>query len=355
MAREEEKLRLGKGAAFVKARLKRLRQEDETWEADFQALPKPITQSQTHYLGMVVAPDGSFLADSHVEGRPTVNDMATLLAQAMRRPLTGKAHRPRRLHVRGHPQWRELFPHLDELGIKVAVHRELPKVQRAYQGYLRQQRDAHRVGMVKPTAEQQSVEKLFPAIAQWVRGYGHIEIGDQEMFGFVARALDYGGLAFEDDRPDTLAEAMAAAGKGPCQVVQGTRDRSRLIAFVAETASRNGIMKPLPGDHRHRLLSTGDELRELKRHTGAMAEAFGLDRKINNYKGSRPITLYRWDLECLMDVIDLALKDEQDYPNRSSSGYLALKRLGDRLHHKYEVSVGARRCLRADDPLRPKP
>ncbi len=214
MAREEEKLKLGKGAAFAKGRLKRLRQEEETWEADFQALPKPITQSQTHYLGMVVAPDGSFLADSHVEGRPTVNDMATLLAQAMRRPMTGKAHRPRRIHVRGHPQWRELFPHLDELGIKVAVHRELPKVQRACQGYLRQQREAHRRGMVKPTAEQQAVEKLFPAIAQWVRGYGHIEIGDQEMFGFVARALDYGGLAFEDDKPDTLAEAMAALEKG---------------------------------------------------------------------------------------------------------------------------------------------
>jgi hypothetical protein len=214
VAREEEKLKLGKGAAFEKGRFKRLRQEDETWEADFQALPKPITQSQTHYRGMVVAPDGSFLADSHVEGRPTVNDMATLLAQAMRRPLTGGAHRPRRIHVRGHPQWRELFPHLDELGIKVAVHRELPNVQRAYQSYLRQQREAHRRGMVKPTAEQQAVEKLFPAIARWVRGYGHIEIGDQEMFGFVARALDYGNLAFEDDRPDTLAEAMASLERG---------------------------------------------------------------------------------------------------------------------------------------------
>jgi hypothetical protein len=212
--REEEKLKLGKGAAFVKGRLKRLRQEDETWEADFQALPKPITQSQMHYRGMVVAPDGSLLADSHVEGKPTVNDMATLLAHAMRRPLAGKAHCPRRIHVRGHPQWRELFPHLEEIGIMVAVHRELPKVQRAYQGYLRQKRDAHRRGMVKPTAEQQGVEKLFPAIAQWVRGYGHIEIGDQETFGFVARALDYGNLAFEDDKPDTLAEAMAALEEG---------------------------------------------------------------------------------------------------------------------------------------------
>jgi hypothetical protein len=214
VAKERHQLNLDKGSAFVNSRFKRLRQEDETWEADFQALPKPITQSQTHYLGMVVAPDGFLLAESHVEGRPTVNDMATLLAHAMRRPLTGKAHRPRRLHVRGHPQWRELFPHLEELGIKVAVHRELPKAQRAYQRYLRRQRDAHRVGMVKPTAEQQGVEQLFPAIAQWVRGYGHIEIGDQEMFGFVARALDYGGLAFEDDKPDTLAEALAALEKG---------------------------------------------------------------------------------------------------------------------------------------------
>jgi hypothetical protein len=30
------------------------------------------------------------------------------------------------------------------------------------------------------------------------------------MFGFVAGALDDGGLAFEDDRPDTLSEALAS-------------------------------------------------------------------------------------------------------------------------------------------------
>ena len=34
------------------------------------------------------------------------------------------------------------------------------------------------------------------------------------MFGFVARALDYGGLAFEDDKPDTLAEALASLERG---------------------------------------------------------------------------------------------------------------------------------------------
>jgi hypothetical protein len=54
-----------------------------------------------------------------------------------------------------------------------------------------------------------SVEEQFPAIAQWVRD-GHIEIGDQEGCGFVVRALDYGGQVFEDDKPRTLAEALAA-------------------------------------------------------------------------------------------------------------------------------------------------
>jgi hypothetical protein len=40
MAKELDKLKLGKGNVFVKSQLRRLRQEDETWEADFRALPK---------------------------------------------------------------------------------------------------------------------------------------------------------------------------------------------------------------------------------------------------------------------------------------------------------------------------
>jgi hypothetical protein len=49
VAKEKHELKLGKGATFfVKSRLKRLPQEDETWEADFRALPQVITQSATH-------------------------------------------------------------------------------------------------------------------------------------------------------------------------------------------------------------------------------------------------------------------------------------------------------------------
>lgn len=65
MARKREMLQLGKGVAFVKSQLRRFPQEDETWEADFRALPQAVTQSATHYLGMVLTqPDGFLLADS---------------------------------------------------------------------------------------------------------------------------------------------------------------------------------------------------------------------------------------------------------------------------------------------------
>ena len=47
--------------------------------------------------------------------------------------------------------------------------------------------------------------------------YGHIEIGEQEGFGFIVRAIDCGGQVFEDDRPSTLAEGMAALEVGLTQ------------------------------------------------------------------------------------------------------------------------------------------
>ena len=55
---------------------------------------------------------------------------------------------------------------------------------------------------------------MFPAIARYVGGYGYVEIGDQESFGFIVRAIGYGGVDFEDEKPDTLAEAMAVLEAG---------------------------------------------------------------------------------------------------------------------------------------------
>ncbi len=224
MPKEVPELKLGKGVAFVKSQLHRLRQEDGTWEADFQALPKPISQSATHYVGMVLTmPDGFLRAEAEIEHSPTVNDLATLLAYAMKRPRVGGHLRPRRIHLRGNPKWKPLFPALKELGIEVVIKTELPKIEEAFGNYVAQMKEARSVGKVKATAEQVTVEKLFPAIASYVRGHGYVEIGDQDNFGFVVRAIGYGGLDFEDDKPDTLAEAMAALEHGLARWFQEQR------------------------------------------------------------------------------------------------------------------------------------
>jgi hypothetical protein len=94
-------------------------------------------------------------------------------------------------------------------------------------------------------------------------------------------------------------------------------------------------MKPGPNDVKLAILITGDELYELKRFTIDMVEAFGLDRRIEAYSGKRPIGFYRWDLDCMLAVMDNALKDPRAYRDKPSSSYAALKRLHDRLQQEY--------------------
>jgi len=57
-------------------------------------------------------------------------------------------------------------------------------------------------------------ESILPAIAKQVTGWAYVEIRDKESFGFVVRAMGYGVLDFEDDTPETLAEAMAVLEAG---------------------------------------------------------------------------------------------------------------------------------------------
>ena len=58
-------------------------------------------------------------------------------------------------------------------------------------------------------------------------------------------------------------------------------------------------MKAGPKDKQYKILITGQELEELKRFTWSMVEVFGLDNKIEKYKGKRPICFYSWDLDCV--------------------------------------------------------
>ena len=127
-----DQLKLGKGACFVKTHLKRLPQVEDVWEADFQPYPEPEPRKRRRtvsWIGTVVSQTSYFiLADDLVDLPPTVNDLAGMLARAMRRPMEERPHRPTRILLRDNPLWHELLPHLEELRIEVIAQKELPEL-----------------------------------------------------------------------------------------------------------------------------------------------------------------------------------------------------------------------------------
>jgi len=99
-------------------------------------------------------------------------------------------------------------------------------------------------------------------------------------------------------------------------------------------------MKPGKRDIPIKIKISGRQLSELQEHTWKMIEAFGLDTKIENYKGVRPISFYSWDLDCILDVLSMALDDEKEYPDKEDEGYVQLKELYVALKKAYKETYG---------------
>ena len=59
----------------------------------------------------------------------------------------------------------------------------------------------------------------FPAIAAWVQ-HGTIEIGLNEVLGFVAMANDCGGTVFRDDCCETFADCLKSLEQGLVPIVE---------------------------------------------------------------------------------------------------------------------------------------
>jgi len=135
-------------------------------------------------------------------------------ADAIRRPLTGSARRPQGIHFRANPRWEELFPHLNQLGIEVTLHDELPELEEVCLDFLREMRRAGSGPIIMLSPRPADVGRQFPAIGKWVQESGWIEVGRRKEAGFVARVLDDGGLIFENNTSNTLAEALAALEEG---------------------------------------------------------------------------------------------------------------------------------------------
>jgi len=205
---KRQQLKLGKGVAFVKTHLRRLPQSEEIWEADIRPAPAPGNKGAI-WEGLVLSNDGRLPIERMFVETATVNDMAQLLADAMRRPLDGEPRRPKTLRIRKRKEWADLLPHLNQIGIQVISAPRLASWDKVFDAICR---DATK--KPSPTPEEEYIEELYPTVAESVRSQGHIEIGDQQGIGFVARAMVYGAVVFEGRKVKTLAKAMSALEAG---------------------------------------------------------------------------------------------------------------------------------------------
>lgn len=124
-----DKLKLGKSSPFVKRDIRSLPLTDAEFDADFFLDPASSTKRQEHWMGVVVEREfNGLLAMEDVRfPPPTVNWLASLLFHAMTRPPNYEdRQRPRRIYLRDRPQWQELVPHLQQLGMDVVLGQDMP-------------------------------------------------------------------------------------------------------------------------------------------------------------------------------------------------------------------------------------
>jgi tetratricopeptide (TPR) repeat protein len=105
----------------VKQRLRKLRQEFDVWQADCRQLSHWVEVAGEPVLPwmLLVTSRSNDLVLAHdlTEEEPTAEHLWDKLAEAMKKPMMGKTHRPTTLQFRPGGRWEALAPHLDALEI----------------------------------------------------------------------------------------------------------------------------------------------------------------------------------------------------------------------------------------------
>jgi tetratricopeptide (TPR) repeat protein len=124
---------------FIKKWLnKNLPQEFDVWQADFRQMPnwiriggKPVRP----WMILVTSRSNDLvLAHEMPEETPSAALLWDTLVQAMQYPAAGTPHRPTELQVRADERWEALKPHLEEIGVGLALTEELDQMEVVYQG-----------------------------------------------------------------------------------------------------------------------------------------------------------------------------------------------------------------------------
>ena len=114
----------------VKKQLFRLKQRyGVVWQATFSRVPAWMRDGQLMVrpwsVLIVNLSDGVVVHQQLANREPTAALLFDVLSRAMRKPGAGKSHRPSEIQVREHPLWRDIQPHLEEIGVDCIFREDL--------------------------------------------------------------------------------------------------------------------------------------------------------------------------------------------------------------------------------------
>jgi tetratricopeptide (TPR) repeat protein len=124
---------------FIKKWLKKnLPHEYDVWQADFRRMPNWVRVGGKPLRAWVVLvtsrSNDLVLAHQMPEETPLAALLWDVLVQAMQHPAAGTPHRPTELQVRPDERWEALRPHLEEIGVGLAVAEGLDQTEAVFQG-----------------------------------------------------------------------------------------------------------------------------------------------------------------------------------------------------------------------------
>jgi tetratricopeptide (TPR) repeat protein len=161
----------GPGAA-VKKLLQKLPQA-AVWQCDSRTLPnwtivggEPLRPWAT----LITNTDGQVLGHHVSEDAPTPELVWDVLAEAVRKPLAGSAHRPATLQMRSGACAEGLRPHLEEIGVAVEVTESLDAFDAAFAALAEHMRHEGRPGLLDVDGmTPERVRGFYEAAAEFFR------------------------------------------------------------------------------------------------------------------------------------------------------------------------------------------
>lgn len=172
-------------SALGKARLKRLPQSFDIWEAD-----RRMMATLTEHEGQLVQPwmilvtsrsNGLVLAQSMTAEPPSAARTWDVLEHAMGRPMMGDPHRPTQIQVRPDPAWDELRPHLEEIGVDCVEADELEMIDTLLEELSKHLKEDAPPGLLEvPGVTPERVAGFYRAAAEFYRRAPWRSLGFEE-------------------------------------------------------------------------------------------------------------------------------------------------------------------------------